>query len=75
MCYMHEKFWVFFWFILNNLLTFHEDLIKILLLGQFFQIKLPNICQKQEYFNFAVSTDISKLLAFENKWYHSLRVS
>ena len=52
-----------------------KDLIKILLLGQFFQIKLPNICQKQEYFNFAVSTDISKLLAFENKWYHGLRVS
>lgn len=53
-----------FIFILHTLLRFHEDFIKSLLLGQFLQVKLPKLCQKQEYFVFAESADISKLLTF-----------
>ena len=56
-----------FIFILHTLLRFHEDFIKSLLLGQFLQVKLPKLCRKQEYFVFAESSDISKVLAFSNK--------
>lgn len=53
-----------FIFILHTLLRFHEDFVKSLLLGQFLQVKLPKLCRKQEYFVFAESADISKLLTF-----------